>query len=366
MWRCEERAMTYILCYAQALKINMNKKINILSLFAGMGTLELALINQGFVIGKSYASEIKPHAIKLMRHHFPNTIQLGDIRNWREWNIDWESIDFVGSGSPCKDLSIAGKMKGIHGSNSGLFWYFVVILNHIKKLNPEVIFLQENVYSAARKEIAIMSEALGVYPQMIDSSLFTAQLRKRWYWTNIKTCETIFDKVVCFPKQKDKGILLQDILEHGYTDRNKARAILESESRLHQDMDLMYKRYKNTGFGNIVYQLNPNKESNGQQPYMQNRVYSDKGKHTSLTESHENRTQIAYEYKGKFKIRPLTQTELERLQGFPDGFTSILTKNQAASLLGDGWTLPVIEYLISFIDKTKYKTRKTECSTAIC
>lgn len=48
-------------------------------------------------------------------------------------------------------------------------------------------------------------------------------------------------------------------------------------------------------------------------------------------------------------IRTLTQTELERLQGFPDGFTSILTRNQAASLLGDGWTLPMIEHIISFI-----------------
>ena len=211
-----------------------------------------------------------------------------------------------------------------------------------------------------------MSEALEIYPQMIDSALFTAQLRKRWYWTNIKTCSTMFDKVVCFPLPKDKGILLQDILEHGYTDRKKARAILESESRLHQDMDLMYKRYKSIGFGNIVYQLNPNKESGGQQPYMQNRVYSAKGKHTALTESHANRTQIAFEYKGKFKIRPLTQTELERLQGFPDGITSMLTKNQAASLLGDGWTLPVIEYQISFMDKSKFEIRKNECSTALC
>ena len=48
-------------------------------------------------------------------------------------------------------------------------------------------------------------------------------------------------------------------------------------------------------------------------------------------------------------IRYFTQTELERLQGFPDGYTSILTRNQAACLLGDGWTLPIIEHIFSFI-----------------
>jgi hypothetical protein len=48
-------------------------------------------------------------------------------------------------------------------------------------------------------------------------------------------------------------------------------------------------------------------------------------------------------------IRYFTQTELERLQGFEDGYTSILTRNQSACLLGDGWTLPIIEHIFSFI-----------------
>jgi len=330
-----------------------------------MNTLRQAFENLGVPINKYYSSEIKPFANELTQHHFPGTIQLGNILNWKEWDIDWKSIDFIGSGSPCKDLSIAGKMKGINGSNSGLFWQFIEILNHVKKLNPNVLFLQENVYSASRKEIGIMSEALEIYPQMIDSALVTAQLRKRWYWTNISTKNTMFDVVVDIKQPKDKGILLKDVLEHGYTDRDKARAILESESRLNTDMDKMYRRYKTTGFGNVVYQINPNKQSNGQQPFMQNRVFSDKGKHTTLTESHAGRTKIAYEYKGAFKIRPLTQIELERLQGFPDGYTNILTRNQAASLLGDGWTLPIIEHILSFIPEYQKNTNQKNKSLAL-
>jgi site-specific DNA-cytosine methylase len=51
-------------------------------------------------------------------------------------------------------------------------------------------------------------------------------------------------------------------------------------------------------------------------------------------------------------VRTVNQIEMERLQGFPDGYTSILSKSKAGSLLGDGWTLPVIEHIFSFI-KTK-------------
>ena len=50
-----------------------------------------------------------------------------------------------------------------------------------------------------------------------------------------------------------------------------------------------------------------------------------------------------------YYLRKLSQTELERLQGFKDGYTSILSYNKSASLLGDGWTLPVIIHILSFM-----------------
>lgn len=64
-----------------------------------------------------YSSELKPHAIELTQFHYPNTIQLGDVNNWKEWDIDWKSINLLLSGSPCKDLSGAGKRKGIYGES---------------------------------------------------------------------------------------------------------------------------------------------------------------------------------------------------------------------------------------------------------
>jgi hypothetical protein len=48
-------------------------------------------------------------------------------------------------------------------------------------------------------------------------------------------------------------------------------------------------------------------------------------------------------------IRPLNKIELCRLQGFPDDYCDILTRNKAASLLGDGWTLPIVEHFFTFL-----------------
>ena len=115
--------------------------MNVLSLFNGMNTGRQALENVGIKVDKYYSSEIKPYAIELTQHHFPDTIQVGDVTKWREWDIDWKSIDLVLSGSPCQDLSAAGKRAGINGTKSSLFFTFVEILEHIKSLNPKVLFL---------------------------------------------------------------------------------------------------------------------------------------------------------------------------------------------------------------------------------
>ena len=286
----------------------MKNKLNVLSLFNGMSTGHTALENVGIKIGKYYSSEIKPVAIKLTQHHYPDTIQLGDVSKWKEWDIDWKNIDMVLSGSPCQDLSIAGKQKGLEGERSSLFWVFVDILNHIQKLNPKVLFLQENVGSAPKKDIGIMSRALGVYPVRINSKLVTAQLRDRYYWSNIRTApDGMFGDIVTdIPEPKDKGIMLQDIILDGYTDKPKANCILESEERPCTSQKALWKRSVVNKFGNIVYVK-------------------------------------------KNEVRVLHQVELERLQGFEDGWTSILTRNESASLLGDGWTLPIIEHIFKYI-----------------
>ena len=283
----------------------------VLSLFNGMNTLRQAMENVGIPVKKYYSSEIKPYAIKLTQHHFPDTIQLGDITKWREWDIDWSEITFIGSGSPCQDLSAAGRQNGINGSRSKLFFTFIEILNHCRKLNPNVLFLQENVGSANTFDVGIMSRELGLYPVRINSELVTAQLRDRYYWTNIKTKQTMFDTVTDIPAPEDRKIYLKDIIENGYVLRDKSNALLESD----------YKCFvKDQVKENIL---------------IQKRIK--KGKQTPVLV-----------YLAEDNVRTVSTVEMCRLQGFPDNYCDILSKSQAASLLGDGWTLPVIEHILSF------------------
>jgi DNA-cytosine methyltransferase len=343
--------------------------MNVVSLFNGMNTGRQALENVGIKVNKYYSSEIKPYAIELTQYHFPDTIQVGDVTKWREWNIDWQSIDLILSGSPCQDLSAAGKRAGINGKKSSLFFMFVEILNHVKKLNPKVLFLQENVGSASKLDVGIMSRELGVYPVRINSKLVTAQLRDRYYWSNIRTKETMFDLVTDIPQPKDKKIMFKDIITDGHVEREKSTAILEGyvskntfKNENSKEAQKYLKSRDNIGICPIVYVENnevrvKTNTKKGYDILTENDVLDlsfptsktrrgrvTKGKSPCLMESNNN----LYSYKDG-KVRTLNQIEMERLQGFPDGYTSILSKAKAGSLLGDGWTLPVIEHIFKFI-----------------
>jgi len=282
--------------------------MNVLSLFNGMNTGRQALENVGIKVEKYYSSEIKPYAIELTQYHFPDTIQVGDVTKWKEWDIDWKNIDLVLSGSPCQDLSAAGKRAGINGSRSSLFFTFVEILEHIKSLNPNVLFLQENVGSARKEDVGIMSRALGVYPVRINSSLVTAQLRDRYYWSNIRIKEDgmFGDVITDIPQPKDKGIMLKDILTSGEVGINKHTCL-------------------NTLSGSM---------ENSKQEYLLHR--NDTTGMITLIKENE-------------KVRTCNKIEMCRLQGFPDDYCDILTSKKAGSLLGDGWTLPIIEHIFKFI-----------------
>lgn len=338
--------------------------MNVISLFNGMGTLRQALHDMSIKVGVYYSSEIKPYAIELQQHHFPEVIQVGDINNWREWDIDWATIDLIGSGSPCQDLSAAGKRAGINGSKSSLFFVFIEILEHVKKLNPKVLFLQENVGSAPKLDVGIMSRALGVYPVRINSKLVTAQLRDRYYWSNIRTKETMFDIVTDIPQPTDRGVMFKDIITDGSVERGKALALLESESRAVKNEESI-KRRGDKAFINIIYEENKElrvktNTLKGYDVVTENdcldlsfptsktrRARVTKGKSPCLMQSNNN----LYKYDG-VKVRTVNKIEMCRLQGFPDNYCDILTKAKAGSLLGDGWTLPIIIHILSFMKLT--------------
>ena len=169
---------------------------NVLSCFDGVGCGQIALDSLGIKYDNYFASEIDKHAIKVTKHLFPNTVHLGDITK-----IDWcdlPKIDLLIGGSPCQGFSFAGKQLNFEDPRSKLFFEFVRLK---EELNPKWFFL-ENVKMKKEYE-KVITELMGVEPVEINSSLVSAQNRKRLYWTNIP--------VNGLPK--DRGILLKDILE---------------------------------------------------------------------------------------------------------------------------------------------------------
>lgn len=283
--------------------------MKVLSLCDGMSVAHIALERAGFTVDEYYAAEIKPIALKVTKQNYPNTVHIGDVNKVRfadgvlytengDFNVG--HIDLMVFGSPCQSFSIAMKTDMRVGLKdkvrSGLFLECYRIL---KEVNP-TWFLLENVASMKDEDRDFLTECMGVEPIRINSKLVSPALRDRYYWTNIQGIE----------QPEDRGITLQSILTSGWTDRQKARALLVSDSRPLTDKKKMLHRYKK--FTTIVWEEKGNDDS----------------------------------------IRYLNQTELERCQTVPDGYTKCLTRNEAADVLGDAFTVDVIAHILSVI-KTK-------------
>lgn len=190
------------------------KSINVLSLFDGMSCGQIALDQLGIPVKNYFASEIDKFAIKVARANYPDMIHLGDVQNIQTIDdnlIDefdcGHKIDLLIGGSPCQGFSFAGKQLNFDDPRSKLFFEYVRLL---KALKPKY-FLMENVKMSKQSQ-QIITDYLGVEPIEINSNLVSAQNRRRLYWTNIPV-----DGV-----PEDKGIVLADILEDGFTDRDKS------------------------------------------------------------------------------------------------------------------------------------------------
>ncbi|MBO7735052.1 MAG: DNA (cytosine-5-)-methyltransferase [Methanobrevibacter sp.] len=193
--------------------------MRVLSLFDGISCGQVALERAGIPVEVYYASEIDKYAIDITQKNYPNTIQLGDVTK-----IDFTEfigkVDLIMGGSPCQDLSIAGKRAGLSGERSGLFYKFFEAIEVIK---PKYFLLENNV-GMPQDAYEEISRLMGCYPIEINSALVSAQTRKRFYWTNIGSQNyNLFGfPTVAIPQPENKGILLKDVLESGQPYQNKA------------------------------------------------------------------------------------------------------------------------------------------------
>lgn len=107
----------------------MRNKITMGSLFSGSGGFELAGQMAGIV--PVWASEIEPFPLLVTKKRFPNMLHLGDIKKMDGGKIP--KVEIMTGGSPCQDMSIAGKREGLDGSRSNLFREQIRIVKEMRE-----------------------------------------------------------------------------------------------------------------------------------------------------------------------------------------------------------------------------------------
>ena len=188
-------------------------EISVLSLFDGLSGARLAIDRLGWEVKNYYAAEIEQSSITVSKANFPGIVHLGDVCKIN--GADYKHIDLLIGGSPCQSFSSLVNMTnveaGLYGK-SKLFFEYIRILREVQAINPNVKFILENVASMTEKDKNFISTMINAEPVMIESSLVCGALRNRLYWTNIEGIE----------QPKDRKIFLKDVLESGYTERDKS------------------------------------------------------------------------------------------------------------------------------------------------
>lgn len=295
----------------------MKDGINVLSLCDGMSCGHIALDEIGIKVNKYFASEIDKNAIKVTNDNYPDTIQIGDVTQITEDFLKTlPKIDLVIFGSPCKSISkaTAGRKEynnGLRGV-SGLFYPWIKENN-----NSDVYFLVENVDSNKTDDINEMSRLLGVKPIMIDSNLFSAQDRKRNYWTNIPPSvlpkpSSLVLKDIMDLDVDEKYFYEQDFTYHG--DDKKVCATLHINGH-----DIL-KRANNKNF-----------------------------KSPTLTACRGGNTQKKVFDNGR--CRKLTPSEYRKLQTIPEWYKMDVADSHIYNMCGDGWTVNVIAWIFKGLIK---------------
>lgn len=321
------------------------KRLKVLSLFDGMSCGRIALHRAGIPVDKYFASEVDKPAMRVSSINYPEIHHIGDVCHVDP--NDFRNIDLIIGGSPCQSISIAGKKKGIRSNDgfpvdflekymamkemgynydqknprsftmSSLFWEYVRIYRGIKKHNPKVKFLLENVVNKQWAELITIE--LEVEPIMVNSSMVSAQNRERHYWTNIQHPPFVYN-----------GYNLGEIIPGAVS---------------------------GAGFRGVP-QKNWVKSEDNPYKHVQRLTVRKDGLANCLTASGGKLCRKYQDINGN--IFDISIEEAERLQTVPVGYTDVpgVSESQRFKMLGNGWTVDVIAHFFKGL-KSDLQPEKT-------
>ena len=367
--------------------------MKLIDLFSGIGGFALGFQRAGYEFTEHYFSEIDKSAIANYKNNFPNAKYIGDITSVH--GGDFTDIDIITFGSPCQDFSLAGKRAGLKGNKSSLIEYAIALITEIR---PSV-FVWENVKGAfssnAGADFWAILQAfanIGGYRiewQLLNTSWLLPQNRERIYLIGHLAGRSV-PRV--FPIGENDFVPTTKSKSQSQT---QISGTIKANGNMNQDDTYIIPKKAGTLTGGgksgglhsdmTIIQINPSTESNGRQPYQQNRVYDERGVSPALTRNNSDFI-IKQRPRGKNKgadlticptissnafqennllggIRRLTEIECERLQGFPDNWTQYgnydgtikpIAKTQRYKLIGNAVTVDIVELIakrLNFIEQ---------------
>ena len=319
----------------------LKKKLKVLSICTGVGGIELGFDPEKFaVIGHS---EIDEHCNSVLRYRFPRMKNYGDISEADKSNLP--DFDILIGGTPCQDLSIAGKRRGITGGRSGLFFDFVEVL----KIKRPKYFIWENVKGAftsnrgwdfARVQMELVDAGYDIRWELLNAKDYgVPQSRERVFIAGCKRGEGVGE--IFREANGHNSTVSKDSEQEGVRDGKNSKKLIfvggvgnkwnkVSEKNQSRDFKQGNRVYDARGISPSIPSQGGNKAGGSilvayskstRENHIDHRARLDETANTLSTGDGCRSMSTANFIVENMEVRKLTPTECERLMGWPDDHT---------------------------------------------
>ncbi len=294
--------------------------MRLLDLFSGIGGFHLGLKQAGFTFNWVGFSEVDKYASAVYKHKFKDSEELGDITTIQPERDLPDYIDILCGGFPCQAFSVAGKRKGFDDTRGTLFFEIARILRHYRDIGkPISCFLLENVKGLLSHDngrtfatIYRVLNNLGytIEFQLLNTRWWLPQNRERIYIVGY-IGDGSGSKVFPFGEpskiSNNRNAKVASTLQHpGHSGGNYKEMTMITEATK--------KGYAEAEVGDAINLERPTSKTR--------RGRVTKGYAQSLETIQHQHTIQPVLTPNRTNIRRLTPKECERLQGFPDYWTS--------------------------------------------